>query len=69
LNILSKTTGTNIADPAGVLWRTQDIYVVCGLVCIFTMIAFTVFSLIKIAELPSAARSTVREVGSEPTAI
>ena len=69
LNILTQTTNATIADPAGVLWRTQDIYVVCGLVWIFTMLAFTVFSLMKIAELPSAVRSSVSEVHSEPTAV
>ncbi len=62
LNMLTQTTNTTIADAAGVLWRTQDIYVVSGLVWIFTMIAFTVLSLIKIAELPSAVRNTVPEV-------
>src|SRR5438874_8733746 len=69
LNILTKTTNATIADPAGVLWRTQDIYVVCGLVWIFTMFAFTVLSLMKLAELPSAVRNTVREVRSELNAI
>src|SRR5258706_3887654 len=52
LNILTQTTNAIIADATGVLWRTQDIYVVSGLVSIFTMIAFTVLSLMKIAELP-----------------
>ncbi len=62
LNMLTQITNATIADAAGVLWRTQDIYVVSGLVWIFTMIAFTVLSLIKIAELPSAVRNTVPEV-------
>jgi len=62
LNMLTQTTNTIIADATGVLWRTQDIYVVSALVWIFTMIAFTVLSLIKIAELPSAVRNTVAEV-------
>ena len=69
LNILTQTTSTTIADATGVLWRTQDIYVVSGLGSIFTMIAFTVLSLMKIAELPSAVRNTVREVRSELNAI
>jgi putative membrane protein len=69
LNIPTKNTSTTLADAAGMLWRTQDIYVVCGLVCSFTMVAFTVFSLMKIAELPSAVRNTVREVRSELNAI
>src|SRR6266511_1520101 len=64
LNMLTQTTNTTIADAAGVLWRTQDIYVVSGLVWIFTMIAFTVLSLMKIAELPSAVRNTFGQVRS-----
>ena len=64
LSMLTQTTNATIADAAGVLWRTQDIYVVSGLVTIFTMIAFTVLSLMKIAELPSAVRNTVRQVRS-----
>ena len=59
LNILTQTTSTTIADARGVLWRTQDIYVVSGLVSIFTMMAFTVLSLMKIAELTAAVRNTV----------
>src|SRR5258706_6963263 len=62
LSMLTQTTNTTIADAAGVLWRAQDIYIVSGLVSIFTMIAFTVLSLMKIAELPTAVRSTVRQV-------
>jgi uncharacterized membrane protein len=62
LNMLTHITNSTIADAAGVLWRTQDIYVVSGLVWIFTMIAFTVLGLIKIAELPSAVRNTAPEV-------
>ena len=69
-NVLTRTTDATIADPAGVLWRTQDIYVVSGLVSIFTMIAFTILSLMKIAELPSAVRNTAEKpalVGSRPS--
>src|SRR5258706_6198652 len=62
LNMLTQITNATIVDAAGVVWRTQDIYVVSGLVWIFTMIAFTVLSLIKIARLPSAVRNTVPEV-------
>ena len=53
---------------AGMFWRTQDIYVVSGLVTIFTMLAFTVLSLMKIAELPAAVRNTVGQVSSELSA-
>ncbi len=62
LNIMTQTTNAIIADATGVLWRAQDIYVVSGLVSIFTMMAFTVLSLMKIAELPSAVRNTVLAV-------
>jgi Predicted membrane protein len=64
LNIMTQTTNAIIADATGVLWQTQDIYVVSGLVSIFTMIAFTVLSLMKIAELPTAVRNTVGQVRS-----
>jgi len=72
LNMLTQTTNATIADAAGVLWRTQDIYVVTGLVWIFTMFAFTVLSLMKIAELPAAVRNTAAKsasalVGSRPS--
>src|SRR5207237_639115 len=49
LNILTQTANATVADPAGVLWRTQDIYVVCTLVCLFTMVPFTIFSAIRLA--------------------
>ena len=62
LNMLTQTTNATIADAAGVLWRIPDIYVVSGLVWIFTMIAFTVLSLMKIAELPSAVRNAIPDV-------
>ena len=62
LNMLTQITNATIADATGVLWRTQDIYVVSGLVWVFTMIAFTVLSLIRIAELPSSVHNTVSEV-------
>src|SRR5215210_1110578 len=61
LNILTQTTNAIIADATGVLWQTQDIYVVSGLVSIFTMIAFTVLSLMKIAELSTAVLNTAEK--------
>jgi uncharacterized membrane protein len=68
LNMLTQTTNETIADAAGMFWRTQDIYVVSGLVTIFTMLAFTVLSLMNIAELPAAVRNTVGQVRSELSA-
>jgi putative membrane protein len=55
LNILTQTATATVADAAGVLWRTQDIYVVCDLVCLFTMVAFTIIGLIRLADWPAAA--------------
>ena len=67
LSMLTQTTNATIADAAGVLWRTQDIYVVTGLVWIFTMFAFTVLSLMKIAELPSTVRNTAEKSAQNQT--
>lgn len=67
LNLLTETTSTTIADPTGVLWRTHDIYVTCGLVSIFTMLMFTVVSLMRIAELPSTVPDrTARQAAASP---
>ena len=53
---LATTTTETVTDQAGTLWRIRDIYAVCALVCTFTMGAFTLLGLVKIAELPSAHR-------------
>ena len=53
---LTTTTMEHVRDQAGTLWRIRDIYAVCALVCIFTMGAFTLLGLVRIAELPSARR-------------
>jgi len=66
LNILAQTANATVADPAGVLWRTQDIYTVAGLVWMFTMLPFTLLSLMKLAELPVAVPSLAQR--SEPSA-
>jgi len=57
LNILTQTANATVADAAGVLWRTRDIYVVCGLVCLFTMFPFTIQGLIRLAGWPATARN------------
>jgi len=47
-----------VTDPAGMVWRLQDIYSVTGLIAIFTMGAFTILGLVKLMEFstsPSAA--------------
>ena len=53
LHILTKTGSETIADATGVLWRTQDIYLTCGLVSLFTMFAFVVLGLVKLADSPA----------------
>jgi uncharacterized membrane protein len=60
LNLLAQTANAPVADPAGVLWRTQDIYTVLGLVWMFTMLPFTVLGLIKLAAWPVAVRHPKR---------
>lgn len=42
-----------VADATGTLWSMRDIVITCGLAAIFTMLAFTFLSVVKIAELPS----------------
>src|SRR5258707_9567638 len=66
LNVLAQTATATVADPAGVLWRTQDIYTVTALVWMFTMLPFTLLSLMKFAEWPVAARSLAQR--SAPSA-
>jgi uncharacterized membrane protein len=60
LNILTHTSAQTIADATGVLWRTQDIYLTSGLVSLFTMFAFIVLGLVKLAELSPAPRRIVQ---------
>ena len=51
LNMLTMKTSGTVTDPAGMLWRVQDIYVVTGLVAIFTMGTFTLLALVKLMEV------------------
>jgi uncharacterized membrane protein len=57
LNILTQTANATVADPAGVLWRTRDIYVVTGLAWMFTMLPFTILGLMKLAGWPAVVRN------------
>jgi putative membrane protein len=52
LNSLTQTTTATATDQVGVIWREQDIYVVSGLITIFTMGAFTALGLMKVYETP-----------------
>ena len=47
-----------VPDATGALWHIQDIIITCGLVAIFTMIAFTFLSVVKIAELPAEGNTS-----------
>ena len=55
LNSLRSNTIGTITDPAGIVWRLQDIYAVTGLIAIFTMGAFTLIGLVKLMEVSPAA--------------
>jgi uncharacterized membrane protein len=57
LNSLTRDTSVTVTDPAGVVWRVQDIYAVTGLVAIFTMGAFTILGLVKLMELSPAIQN------------
>ena len=48
LNSLTREMSGTVTDPAGVVWRVQDIYTVTGLVAIFTKGASTMLGLVKL---------------------
>lgn len=52
VNSLTMDMNGTVTDPAGVVWRLQDIYAVTGLAAIFTMGAFTILGLVKLMEIP-----------------
>lgn len=56
LNSLTRDMSGTVTDPAGVVWRVQDIYAVTGLVAIFTMGAFTLLGLVKLLEVSPATQ-------------
>jgi uncharacterized membrane protein len=43
-------TDEQVTDGAGVLWRVHDIYAASALVCAFTMVAFTILALLRLAD-------------------
>jgi len=57
VSALSAATTETVADQAGVVWRIHDMFVVCALVCLFTMVPFTVLGLVKVAEMAPFAGS------------
>lgn len=66
LNSLTGNTSGTVTDPAGVVWRLQDIYTVTGLVAIFTMGSFTLLGLVKLMEISPAVQNAPTEMSSLP---
>jgi uncharacterized membrane protein len=53
---LQPTSTQTVTDLAGVAWRVQDINASCTLVSLFTMTAFSVLALLKLAEPQALTR-------------
>lgn len=62
LNSLTMKTNGSVTDPAGGVWRVQDIYAVTGLIALFTMGAFTILGLVKLMDISSAVERAAVEV-------
>ena len=54
-SLFYKVEGTAV-DATGVVWKTQDIITTCGLVAVFTMLAFTFMALVRIADSEGEAK-------------
>lgn len=48
---ITTNTSETVTDPAGMVWRIQDIYEVAGLIALFTMGTFTVLGLVKLMKV------------------
>lgn len=68
VNSLTMDMSGTVADPAGVVWRVQDIYAVTGLAAIFTMGAFILLGLVKLLDVSPAVEIESVEVAPVPTA-
>jgi len=64
LNALTTKMSGTVTDPAGMVWRLQDIYGVTGLIAMFTMGAFTILGLVKLMEVPLAVQNVPTETTS-----
>lgn len=62
LNSVTQDTSATLTDPAGIVWRVQDIYTVTGLVAIFTMGTFTILGLVKLIDVSPAVQNAPGEV-------
>jgi uncharacterized membrane protein len=68
LNSLTGNMSGTVTDPAGMVWRLQDIYAVTGLMAIFTMGAFTVLGLVKLMEVSPGVQNVPTETTSRSAA-
>ncbi len=64
LNNLTIHMSGTVTDPAGMVWRLQDIYTVTGLIAIFTMGAFTTLGLAKLMEVAPVVQAAPAEITS-----
>jgi hypothetical protein len=51
----------SVTDPAGMVWRVQDIYAVTGLIAMFTMGTFTILGLVKLVAVSPAVQNVPTE--------
>jgi putative membrane protein len=63
-NNLTRNVSGTVTDPAGVIWRLQDIYAVTGLIAIFMMGAFTLVGLVKLMGVSPAVQDAATETPS-----
>ena len=68
MNSLTRNMSGTVTDPAGMVWRLQDIYAVTGLIAIFTMGAFTILGLVKLMEPSPAVQNVPTETTSRSAA-
>lgn len=57
LNSLTREMSGTVTEPAGVVWRVPDIYVVTGLVALCTIGAFTMLGLVKLLAVSPALQN------------
>jgi len=68
VNSLTRNMSGTVTDPAGMVWRLQDIYEVTGLMAIFTMGAFTLLGLVKLMGVSPAVQNVPTETTSRSAA-
>jgi putative membrane protein len=61
LRIFPKSVSSTVTDPAGTVWRVNDINAVCALAAIFIMGAFVIFALARLAGHVSDSRELTRQ--------